>query len=446
MLIYETKSLCPKCKKLIAAEVIEKNGKVYIKKNCKQHGNFLCLVSSDSDYFINSLKFNKEGKKPLKYNSKIDKGCPYDCGLCKAHKQHTCLSLIDVTEVCNLNCPNCYASSGKGKHLDLKQIETMMDELVACEGKLDVLQISGGEPTMHPQILDIIKMARKKPIRMVMMNTNGIRIARDKSFVKELAKFKGGFEVYLQFDGFRKETYENLRGIDLRKEKMDAINNMVENKIPMTLVSTIKKGVNEDEIGAIVKFAIRTEFVRGITFQPITFVGRYEKDFNPKDRTTLTCVIREVEKQTNGMFRKDDFVPLPCPYPPCCSLTYAYIKNGIPVPITRNLDIKKYYDYVNNQIAFNPKKIIAKAMERFPTAESFKAIKDFSCCMPFAKLAISRDERKKFANSTFRIVIKPFMDAYTFDLRRIEKCCIHFMLPSKKLVPFCVYNTLYRKC
>jgi hypothetical protein len=445
MKINTTKSLCPKCKKLINAEIFSENNKVYMKKSCKKHGKFVCLLSSDAEYYINSLKFNKLGKKPLKYNSEIKRGCPNDCGLCPAHKQHTCIALIDVTEKCDLNCPTCYASSGTGKHLDIKTIEEMMDELVKCEGKVDVLQISGGEPTTHPEILEILKIARKKSVRMVMLNTNGLRIARDKEFVKQLGKFKGRFEIYLQFDGFKKSTFENLRGRDLRNIKFQAIENLLEQKIPITLVSTIKKGVNDDEIGAIVRFALKTKGIRGITFQPITFVGRYDKDFNPKDRETLTCVAEAIEKQTKGLFLKSDFVPLPCPYPLCCSLTYAYVKNGVPIPITRNLDMEKYYDYVSNQIAFNPKEIIKKAISRFPRAEAFESLKDFSCCIPVGKLIISKKERKDYADNTIRIVIKPFMDAYTFDIKRAEKCCIHFMLPNKKLVPFCVYNILQRK-
>ena len=444
---YQTKSLCPECKQLIDAEVFTKDNKVLMKKKCKKHGNFMCLLSSDAEYYENSLRFNKPGQRALHYETKVRKGCPDDCGLCPAHKQHTCLALIDITEQCNLNCPNCFASAGKGKHLTLKQIETMLDQLIKCEGKLDVLQISGGEPTIHPDLIKIIKLARKRPIRMVMINTNGLRIAQDKAFVKELAKFKAGFEIYLQFDGFKKETYKKLRGKDLRDIKLRAIENLAEAQIPITLVATIKKGVNEDEIGSIVRFALKTEWIRGITFQPITFVGRYDKDFDPKDRTTATCVIKAIEEQTQGLFKKSDFVPLPCPYPLCCSLTYAYVKNGKPMPITRNLDIDKYYDYVSNQIAFDPKRIIQKALARFPKLETFKALQDFSCCVPVKRLMLSRKERRDYANNTLRIVVKPFMDAYTFDIKRIEKCCIHFILPDKRLIPFCAHNILYRpKC
>jgi len=443
-----TKSLCPRCKKLIDAEVFEKQGKIFMRKKCKEHGNFLSLISSDAEFYKKALEFDLPGQKSLFRETKRKKGCPNDCGLCEEHKQHTCLALIDITNKCNLSCQNCYASSeADGKFLSLKQISGMLDQYIKCEKNPDVLQISGGEPTLHPQILEIIKLARKNKILMIMLNTNGIRIAEDENFVKELSKFKGRFEVYLQFDGFKEETYRKLRGKNLLDTKLKAIQNLVKYKIPITLVATIKKGVNEDEIGSIIRFGLTTDFIRGATFQPIFFAGRHEKS-DIMNRITGTDVLRRIEEQTKGIFKKTDFIPLPCPHPACCIITYSIkIKNKI-VPITRLIDVKKNLSYLGNQIAFSPKKIVKKALKNLFSAsaslESIKTLKAFSCCIPYKNLILNKKNREEFANDAFRIVVKPFMDAYNFDIKRAQKCCIHFILPDKRFIPFCVYNNLYR--
>src|SRR5438067_11094784 len=297
-----TNSIYPQCLKVIQAKVILQNNKVYMLKTCPDHGAMRTLLSSDAAYYLTQSQYNKPGTLPRHFQTPVEKGCPLDCGLCTDHEQHTCLALIEVTEACNLRCPTCFADSDVGRFSPIEEVGRMLDTVIENEGYADVVQFSGGEPTLHPHLIEILEMAKKKRIKAMMINTNGVRIARDEEFVRQLTAFKGNFEVYLQFDGFRQSTYEALRGLDLREVKQKAIENLTKYEIPINLTATIKRGVNEDEVGEIVKFGIAQKMVRGITFQPITNVGRHET-FNPLDRTTVPDVIRAIDEQTNGMFR-----------------------------------------------------------------------------------------------------------------------------------------------
>jgi len=445
-----TNSLCPTCLKVIQAKVILQDGKVFMLKTCPDHGPMRTLLSSDAAYYLSQGQYNKPGTLPRHFQTKVEKGCPLDCGLCTDHEQHTCLALVEITEACNLRCPACFADSDVGRYAPLDEVERMFDTIVANEGYADVVQISGGEPTIHPQILDILALAKRKRIKALMLNTNGVRISRDEAFVAELAKFKGNFEVYLQFDGFRQSTYERLRGMDLRETKQKAIANLTKYEIPINLTATVARGVNEDEIGEIVQFAVAQKMVRGVTFQPITNVGRHD-DFDPLNRTTLPDVIHAIDEQTAGMFRASDFVPLPC-HSDCISMTYAYVKGKKVKPLPRYVDVKAYLDVIGNQINFKVDDIkndVGDALMRLWSASTplstASALRDFSCCLPVPMQALNqKDHGTPLYENMFRIVIIAFMDAWNFDVRSAKKCCVHHVLPDGKIMPFCAYNTLHR--
>jgi uncharacterized radical SAM superfamily Fe-S cluster-containing enzyme len=445
-----TNSLCPTCLRVIQAKVILQHNKVYLLKTCPEHGQVRTLISSDAAYYLSQSQYSKPGTLPRHFQKRVEQGCPLDCGLCTDHEQHTCLALIEVTEACNLRCPTCFADSDVGRYAPLDEVERMLDTVVENEGYADVVQISGGEPTIHPEILEILALAKQKRIKAVMLNTNGVRIARDEDFVRALATFNGNFEVYLQFDGFRESTHRTIRGLDLREVKERAIANLTKYEIPINLTATIQRGVNEDEIGEIVKFGVAQQMVRGVTFQPITNVGRHE-DFDPLDRTTVPDVIQAIAAQTSGMFRATDFVPLPC-HSDCISMTYAYVKGKKVKPLPRYIDVKSYLDVIGNQINFkvdDAKDVVGTALMRLWSASmplsTANALRDFACCLPVAPQALTqKDHGSLLYENMFRIVIIAFMDAWNFDVRSAKKCCVHHVLPDGMIIPFCAYNTLHR--
>lgn len=450
--LESARSICPECRKVIDAQILVKNGKVYMKKFCKEHGWFEGLISSDASMYKDVERYNKPGTSPLHFSTEVKEGCPHDCGLCPDHKQHTCLGVIEITDSCNLSCPVCFADSscGKSKMLSLEEIEKMINLFVKCEGEPEVLQISGGEPTLHPDIFEIVKLAKEK-IRYVCVNTNGIKLA-DEGFARELGKLEPW--IYLQFDTFERETCKKMNGRDIIDLKLKAIENCEKYGMGVTLVPKIARGVNEHEIGDIVKFAVENKAVKGVLFQPLFFSGRNSLG-NPMDRVTLPDIVKGIEKQTGGMFRKDDFIPVPCPYPTCSFITYAYVENGKPkpkvTPLPRIVKVDDYIDYFKNKVLADPVQAaeeavsgIKKALENLLSSSAIggtdKVADNYS-----AACGITMPDIDKIKDNVILIGAMFFMDAYTFDMKRCEKCCVHVILPNERIIPFCVYNNLHRQ-
>ena len=449
-IFYEfTNSLCPMCLETVPAKIVIKDKKVYILKYCKTHGEQLELLEEEVEYHLKKKLYDKPGTT-MKVHTKVEKGCPYDCGTCPQHNQHACIGLIEVTNKCNLRCPLCYADAGEGEFLTLDNIEKMMDFFQDSEGgQAEILQISGGEPTIHPDIINILKMAKVKKFKYVMLNTNGLRIAEDEEFVRELQQFVGGFEVYLQFDGFKTSTYKQLRGEDILDKKKKAIDNLARYKIPTTLVSSISAGINDDEVGEIFLYGLKQPYVRGINYQPVSFFGRTDLTAE-RSRVTLSGILKRLEQQTSGMLRLDDFIPLPCDVERV-AITYMYrsSKGGF-VPITRDARIKEYLHMINNTFIYtieDAMKNVGKSLQGLNTAcDCFKFLNDFKQMIPLNFFRKSKEEKIDYVDqNTFRISVSSFLDAYNFDMKSMQKECVHVITKDLRKIPFSAYNIIHRK-
>jgi uncharacterized radical SAM superfamily Fe-S cluster-containing enzyme len=441
----QTMSLCEVCLKLVHAKITIEGDDVFYLKRCPEHGAQKTRVSSDAAYFKSCKDYIKPGDLPLKHQSRTHYGCPYDCGLCPDHEQHSCLALIEINEACNLTCPVCFADSSpeKPRHRSLAEIDAMLNTLVESEGNPDLVQISGGEPSIHPEIIEILKLCKTKPIRHIMLNTNGIRIARDPGFVAELAALKPGFEVYLQFDSLKREALENLRGADLRKVRERALANLESAGISTTLVCVVKKGVNDGEIGDIVRHALSFSCVRGITFQPVQDAGR-NLDFDKnRDRMLLTDIRRAIAEQAGEVFAGDDIIPLPC-NPDSIAIAYG-LRNGAAVtPITRLIPKGEFVSAAPNTISFERypelKNRLFDLLSLASSGERTKTVLgDLLCCLPQVEVPDDLGYDK-----IFRIVIVQFLDKYNFCVATVKRSCIHFVTPEAKIIPFDTYNLFYR--
>src|SRR3954469_11368829 len=346
-------SICSRCYMKCEAKIIFQDGNVYLLKRCPEHGSEKVLLADDVDYYRRCREiFIKPPEMPQVYNTPVKWGCPYDCGLCTDHEQHSCLTLVEICDYCNLRCPVCYASSGheRQQFRSLEQIEKMLDAVVRNEGHPDVVQLSGGEPTVHPNFFEIVEMAKARPIRHLMLNTNGVRIAQEEEFARRLADYKEDFEVYLQFDSFERDPLMQLRGADLRRIREDALEKLNRYNISTNLVVTLKKGLNDREIGKIIDYALQQPCVRGVTFQPIQDAGRLE-NFNPvTDRLTLTEVRRKILEQTK-VFRPEDIIPVPC-HPDCLAMAYALKLEDRVVPLTGLIAPEVLINGARNTIVF----------------------------------------------------------------------------------------------
>ena len=438
-----TLSLCSKCLRRVDAKVVFQDGKVWMLKRCPEHGNEKVLLATDVEYYKNTRNYVKRSEMPRRFNTKTHYGCPYDCGLCTDHEQHSCLTIVEVTDRCNLTCPTCYAESSPhhGRHRTLEEIEAMLDLIVRNEGEPDVVQISGGEPTVHPQFFEILDIAKTKPIRHLMLNTNGIRIAKDEKFVERLATYMPDFEVYLQFDSFKQNALEILRGQDLRETRTKALENLNKYNLSTTLVVTLQRGLNDDEIGKIIEFALKQPCIRGVTFQPTQVAGRTE-GFNPAtDRITLTEVRQEILNQTE-IFTPEDILPVPC-NPDALAMAYALKIDGQVVPLTRYINPQDILDNSRNTIVYEQDERLHQHMiQLFSTGNSVECATDelqsVMCCLP----QISAPNLGY--DNLFRIIIMRFIDAYDFDVRAIKKSCVHIVSDDMTIIPFETMNLFYR--
>jgi len=426
-----------------AKHVIQDN-RVWLHKWCPAHGQSKVLVASDAAYWRQGREvYIKPPEMPLQFNTKMEFGCPYDCGLCPDHMQHSCLSIIEITDHCNLRCPVCYADSGPHRPTfrDLPTVERMLDAVVANEGEPDVVQLSGGEPTIHPDFFTILDSARRRPIKHLMVNTNGIRIANETGFAERLTDYGPGFEVYLQWDSLRPAALKALRGVDLSSVRLRALEHLNRLGLSTTLVMTVARGVNDDEIGSVIEFAAKQPCVRGVTLQPVQHAGRTE-DYDPgSQRLTLTEVRQLILNQTS-LFASADIIPVPC-NPDALAMAYAIKDGGSIRPLTGLIPPEVLLSSERNTIVFERDPALkAQVFKLFATNHGpegqARELRDLLCCLPnVSGESIGYD-------NVFRVLIMQFIDAWNFDVRAMKKSCVHIAQPDGRLIPFEAFNLLYR--
>ena len=438
----QTTSLCEECLIPVPAKVIIEAGEVFYLKRCRAHGVQKTLISDDLAYWQSQKHWLKPGDRPLAAQTRTEAGCPFDCGLCPDHEQHSCLAIIEINSACNLACPVCFANAEDihGAHRPMAVIEQMLDALVASEGEPDLVQLSGGEPTIHPQFFEILDAVKARPIRHVMINTNGVRIAQDAEFVARLASYAPRLEVYLQFDSLDDHALMDLRGARLSRIRQQALEALEAAGLSTTLVAVVKRGVNDHEIADIINHALTWSCVRGVTFQPVQDAGRNEGFDGKANRMVLSQIRREVAKA--GVFGLEDMIPLPCNPDQIC-IGYGLRDGPTVTPITsllpRDLIINgpntiSYEAYPELQKAVTD--LLSLATSQANTEEKLAGL---LCCLPQAFVP----ETLGYANS-FRVVILQFLDRFNFDLATVKRSCVHFVTPDKQIIPFDTYNTFYR--
>src|SRR5438067_1645066 len=440
----QTTSLCETCWELVPAKIIGEEGRVYLQKRCAEHGVMKTLIEEDADYWLSTKQWLKPGDRPLHNATRTERGCPWDCGLCPDHEQHSCVAIVEINEACNLACPVCFADSSpkRASHRSLSEIERMFDALVASEGEPDLVQISGGEPTIHPQILEVIAAARRRPIKHIMINTNGIRIAEDPAFVDALAEIRPGFEVYLQFDSLSDEALKNIRGAALSRIRRDALAALEARNISTTLVCTVKRGVNDHEVGDIVRHALTWKCVRGVNFQPVQDAGRND-GFDPALNRIVLSQIRRRIVEESGIFADGDMIPLPC-NPASISIGYGLRDGEKVIPLTSLVPREALLPAMPNAISFEKYPELRRRfvdLLSLSTADSntTERLGSLLCCLP----DVPMPQGSGYEN-VFRVTIVEFLDRFNFCLANVKRSCVHFVTPEGRIIPFDTYNTFYR--
>ena len=475
-----TQSLCPECTRVIDARLFEENGRVMMEKNCAQHGDFKDTVWSDVRLYLKAEQFTFGDGRGLLNPAVTDATkCPDDCGLCSMHTSHTGLANIDLTNRCNLTCPVCFANANVQGYLYEPDFETVKGMLQRLRDEKPVagriVQFSGGEPTLHPQFMEICAAARDMGFSHVQAATNGILLS-ELGFARQ-AKEHGLTTLYLQFDGTCDEIYQRTRGESLYATKLKVIENARAVGMKIVFVPTIVKGVNDQEIGKILQLALdNIDVITAIVYQPVTFTGRINRNELAAKRFTATDVAHALEDQTGLLDSYGDWFPLACVTPfsnllsamrgepvttltchPHCSLgTYLFVdeQSKKAVPVTRFLDVPAMLNDMERIAA----KTARARVKFFHKLDAWNTLRkhfkpefappglDFTRFLQtlqgFTDKKLGRDGMDgKFSYRTLLVSSMHFMDSYNYDIERVKRCVIHYSAPDGLIYPFCAYNS-----
>lgn len=443
MISQPTESLCPVCLARLSARRVVRGSAVYLEKTCPDHGAFAARIWEGEPAFIGWQR-PKIPTRPPHCRQPVAQGCPFDCGLCPDHRQRPCTIILEVTGRCNLACPVCYADSGGTRNAE-PSLVTIAGWYAAARqaGPGSNIQLSGGEPTLRDDLPHIVAMGREAGFGFIQVNTNGLRLAEDPAFVRDL-RSAGLSSVFLQFDGTEDAIYRTLRGRDLLDAKLAAINACGEHRIGVVLVPTLVPGVNDHDIGRILALAVaHTPVVRAVHFQPVSYFGRFPHPPDDGDRITLPQLMRFIEAQTGGAFQAVHFSPPGCENALCSfnanfmvmpdqsvrAMGGAWSGSCCPPPVNAETGAVHTIGCVARQWSAapacacqatdNPQPVAA------PGADGTLGLDAFLARARTHMLAVSA---------------MAFQDVWNLDLERVRDCCIHVMAPDKRLVPFCLYN------
>ncbi len=487
----KTQSLCPECKEVIDAKIVEKDGSAVMLKKCPDHGPFESVVWSDVDMYLKAERWAYDGVGIDNPTITGASTCPDNCGLCNLHLSHTCLANLDLTNRCNLNCPICFANANKAGYVYQPTYKEVVNMLKTLREERPVpttaVQFSGGEPTVYPRFFDVIKKASEMGFKQIQMATNGIKLAKDESYAQKCID-AGLHTVYLQFDGMKEENYIQARGTELLDVKKKAIENCRKTKpkpLATVLVPTIVKGINDDQVGDILQFAIdNRDVVRGVNFQPVAFTGRIDKEKRRKQRYTLSDLAIGLEEQT-GSLSKEDFYPVPfvtpisqmvsvikdepqlafTSHPHCGLASYIVIgDDGEVIPITEFVDVEGLMKEMANKAeewdSFLRKTAIKLGSKLKSEEKKKKSIVDnfnkyFGDYLKerelpggltlgeIMKQLIDKGDKKSVSEFSWRTLFvggMHFQDDYNYDIERVKRCVIHYAVPDGRIIPFCAYN------
>lgn len=437
-----TESLCPVCLKRIQARLVEDGDEVYQVKTCPEHGTYKTLIWEGPPEFTSWKRPKIPSTPPVLYRE-IDLGCPYDCGLCPAHRQHSCTVILEVTHRCNLGCSFCYADSGGNKNDPDLEIVKMWYKSAADAGGSCNIQLSGGEPTIRDDLPQIVALGREYGFKFIQINTNGLRLAEDEGFAAEL-KSSGLDSVFLQFDGITDETYRKIRGRNLLDKKLAAVEACGRHGLGVVLVPTLVPGVNTDEIGKLVKKALElSPAVRAIHFQPVSYFGRFPSIPDNGDRFTLPRLMRAIEKQTDGLFKARDFKPPGCENALCSfHANYLATSDGGVRLLGGGASCCSTEPKPAREGAA---RTVARVARQWAAPEDtggmkLTAVTEKEHSDGAVKLLSLDDFLLQARRNTFSVSAMAFQDAWNVDIERLRDCCIHIMTPEGRLAPFCAYN------
>lgn len=470
VLLRESVSLCPECLQLIPLVIFERDGKVLLRKQCKEHGEVEDVYWGDSEIYKKASRYDFEGSGVTNPNVRYKgENCPFECGLCSRHKSHTALANIVLTNRCDMACWYCFFYAKEGEPIyepSLDQFRQMFRNLKNEKPVgSNAVQLTGGEPTLREDLTDVIKIAREEGFDHVQLNTNGIKLSSDPELARKV-RAAGTNTLYMSFDGVTPKTNpKNYWEAPL------AIENCRKAGLGIVLVPTVIKSINDHELGGIIKFASKNiDTIRGVNFQPVSLVGRVPRKERERFRITIPDCMKIIEEQTEGQITKDDWYPVPCTgaitdfvealtgqpkyklsnHFACGMATYVFKEDGKLLPLPQFVDVDGFFEYLEekaDELKKGKSKFIVGGkmllnLNKF--IDKDKQPKGFSVSKLLYNALVKHDYSAlgEFHHKTLFLGMMHFQDLYNYDIQRVERCDIHYAMPDGKIVPFCAFNVI----
>jgi len=453
-----TKSLCGTCKTAVDAKVLFADDAVWFDKFCPSHGHQRCRVSSSVEWYLDALSFIAPHTPPRRISRPVTDGCPFDCGACPSHQQKVYLPVIPITSACNLDCPICYTiNKNEAAHqMSAADLSTILGHLAEDHDEVDIINFTGGEPTLHPQLLDFLAMCRDAGIRRLTISTNGLKL-RDESYVRKLAALDA--RIVLSLDTFRPETDRILLGANTVKAKLEALELLEKHDVATTILPAVAMGLNDDEVGSLLQLVLGKPHIRSLELHTMTFTGQGGVGFTRSARITIPDLHARIAEATGGRIQWRDFVPSPLAHPHCYSICYVLcLDDGGYVPFTRLTSRAKMFELLGDSLYIEPREQLEQVFrdliddlwanpDRVPeSAAVLTTIKRLLNELFPADRRLSILERQKISERTVKaIYIHSHMDEENFDVARVMKCPVGVPQEDGGNIPTCSYNVLYRE-
>ena len=457
--LHVTTSLCKVCKNAVEAEVVATaDHAVWMRKACPEHGAQEVQLSDDAGWYQRTRAYAPR-RVPPAAGRPVEHGCPFDCGPCASHTQKVRLPVVTITSACNLDCPICYVhnKNDDAYHMAVGDFDRILAHLRREHGaELDIVNLTGGEPLLHPRLFDFLEHAQAAGIHRVTVCSNGLKLAKDERLVARLAAL--GARLALSFDSFEDEADFALQGAHLVATKLRCLDLLEQHGVPTTLIPVMTRGVNDHEIGRIVELGLRLRCIRHLEIHTITYTGQGGTSFDRAGRISMHEVLTRIGETTGGLLGPDDFVPSPCAHPLCYQIAYLLVDpaGGPPIPFTRFMPREDLYAALSDRLYLEPTRALEAALHDaidrlWAGDESDEAVRTLAALRTLLDQlfppgrALDRQEALAIGEQAVKaIYVHSHMDEETFDTERAAECCDSNCYADGTTIPVCNYNVLYR--
>jgi 7,8-dihydro-6-hydroxymethylpterin dimethyltransferase len=452
-----TQGMCRECRAIVDAQVLFRDGSVYLRSICPTHGASEALIAQSSEWYRTTVTSRQLPDPPKRTSTSVSKGCPLDCGLCEWHEKACHLPIFSITNACNLKCPICFTYNREDRkfYMSEEEFQGIIDWIIESEGQVDLINITGGEPTLHPDLMNLIRRAKRKEIGRITLNTNGIRLTHDPELLRQLAE--EGIYIVLSFNTLHSDVTVQMHGADILPKKLETLKLLEQYNIPTTLLTVCAKGVNDGELGSIVDLMLSHDFIRSLTVQTMTYTGFGGRSFYPRRHLPIDTVIDTIVRSHPEIFRHSDFTPLPGTHPLCYSVAYLFHHENAFLPLRRIFTDDEYERVVGNKYLIHPDEGLHELLRNKideiwahetgdPDAErKLRVLKRIIEELYPVGRNLSAFDRQKIAEKFFKtIYIHAHMDEDTFDVSRVVRCGDLVPDGAKTFIPACSYNLFYR--